>query len=183
MTWRPTARIVRPGSCAAAQLRGLALQPLLAWPGSNLNGGADYSVDFSRLLGCGEAVESFDFDPGTAGPISWVSSYGSCVTAHITWTQAGALTVNVGVLSNMGNTYQVAVSINVSATPALVPGKPQPGPDLTGLTINGGVYMGQSSDLPAGLSSNGGVIMTDGGFYPHTRNNGGVLMTTAGAQP
>ncbi|MDR6182067.1 hypothetical protein [Asaia bogorensis] len=128
MTWRPSARIVRPGGCASAQLRGMALQPLLAWPDSNINGGADYSVDFSGLLGCGEAILSYDFDPGAAGSVAWLSSYGSCVTAYITWLAAGALSVNVAVLSTLGNTYQVTVGVTVSAIPALIPSNPQPAP-------------------------------------------------------
>ncbi|NVN44377.1 hypothetical protein HW537_10760 [Asaia siamensis] len=46
----------------------------------------------------------------------------------------------------------------------------------SGLTVNGGVYMGAADGLPGGLSSNGGVIMTDGSvFYPGAWSNGGVL--------
>ncbi|RUT27334.1 hypothetical protein C0V97_01170 [Asaia sp. W19] len=127
MIWRPSERIVRPFMLANPNLRSV-LQAQLVWPDSNLNGGADYSVDFSEILGPNEAVLSFDFDPGSFGSIAWVSSYGSCVTAYIRWLVAGSITVNVGVLSSLGNTYQIAVSITVSSIPALIPPIPQPGP-------------------------------------------------------
>ena len=154
MTWRPSARIVRPGGCATANLRGMALQPTLAWPDSNINGGADYSVDFSGLLGCGEAVLSFEFDPGASGAIAWVSSYGSIVTAYITWVSSGALSVSVAALSTFGNTYQVEIPISVSSTPALIPSTPQPGPGPIAPFVDSGGMEGWiaclSSQSPTG---------------------------------
>ncbi|MFC0500038.1 hypothetical protein [Asaia krungthepensis] len=120
MTWRPSARIVRPGGCASAQLRGMALQPLLAWPDSNLNGGADYSVDFAGVLSPGETVQSFAFDTGGFGTQAWTYLSGTICTAWFSWTQAGGATVNVCALGSSGATYQVAVSISVSGTAALI---------------------------------------------------------------
>ncbi|MBS1056106.1 hypothetical protein [Gluconobacter kondonii] len=47
-------------------------------------------------------------------------------------------------------------------------------------TINNGIYMLGTSPPPAGLSSNHGIIMTDGSvYYPNTIDNGGVLCATA----
>ena len=44
------------------------------------------------------------------------------------------------------------------------------------VTVNGGVYIAGSSTLPAGLTSEGDVIITDGTVYfPNTWNNNGVL--------
>ena len=44
------------------------------------------------------------------------------------------------------------------------------------VTVNGGVYIAGSSTLPAGLTSDGSVIITDGTVYfPNTWNNNGVL--------
>ncbi|OUI87886.1 hypothetical protein HK11_09105 [Acetobacter sp. DmW_043] len=46
------------------------------------------------------------------------------------------------------------------------------------VTVNGGVYIAGSSTLPAGLTSEGDVIITDGTVYfPNTWNNNGVLCT------
>ncbi|CDG39653.1 MULTISPECIES: hypothetical protein [Asaia] len=162
MTWRPSARIVRPGGCATANLRGMALQPLLAWPDSNINGGADYSVDFSGVLGCGEAVLSYDFDPGAAGSVAWLSSYGSCVTAYITWLAGGALSVDVAVLSTLGNTYQVTVSISVSAVPALIPSAPQPSPGPVLPLVDSGGMEGWIACLPVGSPSGDGWWLNAG---------------------
>ncbi|MFC0509737.1 hypothetical protein [Asaia spathodeae] len=124
MTWRPSARIVRPGGCASAQLRGMALQPLLAWPDSNLNGGADYSVDFSELLAPDETIQAFAFDSGGFGTQAWTYLYGTICTAWFSWVQAGAASVNVCVLGSSGATYQVPVSVSIDATPALVAAMP-----------------------------------------------------------
>jgi len=134
MTWRPSARIVRPGGCATANLRGMALQPLLAWPDSNINGGADYSVDFSRILDCHETIEAFEFGV-TGGTVAWTWLFGTIATAYITWTSSGPLTVNVSVASSDGNTYQAAVQIFVSPTACLTPVIPPPRPGGTSVTV------------------------------------------------
>ncbi|MCG4253168.1 hypothetical protein ACLEIY_06765 [Acetobacter tropicalis] len=44
------------------------------------------------------------------------------------------------------------------------------------VSLNGNVYVAGATALPTGLTSNGGVIMTDGTIYfPNTWNNNGVL--------
>lgn len=46
----------------------------------------------------------------------------------------------------------------------------------TDVILNGGIYMAGTTPLPEGLSSVGGIIMTDGSvFYPNTIDRGGVL--------
>ncbi|GAB6854156.1 hypothetical protein [Asaia astilbis] len=136
MSWRPSARIVRPGGCATAQLRGMAMHPLLAWPDSNINGGADYSVDFSGLLGPGESVKAFAFDAGSAATLHWTYLSGTTVTAWFRWVQSGATAVTVCVLGSSGATYQAVVSIVVSATPALIAASPPSAPGVDVSAVN-----------------------------------------------
>ncbi|WP_336764145.1 hypothetical protein [Asaia sp. VD9] len=156
MTWRPSARIVRPGGCATANLRGMALQPLLAWPDSNLNGGADYSVDFSGLLAPGETIQAFAFDTGGVGTQAWSYLSGTTATAWLSWAQAGSIAVNVCALSSSGATYQVAVSISVSATPALIAASPPTAPGADISAVNSATMTAWLATLPTSAPATGG---------------------------
>ncbi|NVN02237.1 MULTISPECIES: hypothetical protein [Asaia] len=156
MTWRPSARIVRPGGCATAQLRGMALQPLLAWPDSNLNGGADYSVDFSGVLAPGETITAFAFDAGSGGTQAWTYLSGETVTAWLSWAQAGSTAVNVCVLGSSGATYQVTVSISISATPALISASPPTAPGADISAVNNATMSAWLATLPTSAPATGG---------------------------
>jgi len=156
MTWRPSARIVRPGGCATAQLRGMALQPLLAWPDSNLNGGADYSVDFSGLLDPGETIEAFAFDTGGAGSQAWTYLSGTIVTAWLSWSQSGSVPVSVCALGSSGTSYQVVVTISISATPALIAASPPPAPGVDISAVNNATMSAWLSSLPTQQPAGGG---------------------------
>lgn len=156
MSWRPSARIVRPGGCATAQLRGMALQPMLVWPDSNINGGADYSVDFSALLSPGESVQALAFDAGSAGSQSWTYLSGTTVTAWIKWVQSGAIPVTVCALGSSGATYQAVVSITVSSTPSLVDASPPSAPGVDISAVNSATMSAWLDSLPASPPSGGG---------------------------
>ncbi|WP_336985138.1 hypothetical protein [Asaia sp. HN128] len=156
MTWRPSARIVRPGGCATAQLRGMALQPLLAWPDSNINGGADYSVDFSGLLTSGETIQAFAFDTGGVGTQAWTYLSGTTATAWLSWEQAGTISVAVCALGSSGATYQIGVSITVSATPALIAASPPPAPGADISAVNNATMTAWLASLPTTAPLNGG---------------------------
>lgn len=164
MTWRPSARIVRPGGCATANLRGMALQPLLAWPDSNINGGADYSVDFSALLAPGEIIQSFSFDAGSMAERAWLSSFGTIVTAFLTWTASGQNAVNVCVLSDRGNSYQVAVSIFVNATASLIGAVPPAEPGTEVPLVNSATMTAWLNSLPTSPPASGGYWNNAGIF-------------------
>lgn len=156
MTWRPSARIVRPGGCATAQLRGMALQPLLAWPDSNINGGADYSVDFSGLLSPGETIKALAFDTDGAGTQAWTSLTDTICTAWISWTQAGTLAVTVCALGSSGASYQVVVAITVSASPSLVPASPPTAPGVDINSVNDATMSAWLTSLPTSAPAAGG---------------------------
>lgn len=156
MTWRPSARIVRPGCYASAYSRGAALQPALSWPDTNIGAGADYSVDFAHILGPGETIKSFSFDAGASADRAWLSAFGTVVSAFMTWKVAGETSVEVCVLSDVGNSYQISISIFVDATPALIAAVPPPSPGDEIPQVNDATMSAWLNSLPTSPPASGG---------------------------
>ena len=120
MTFCPSNRIVNACPASAIRARGLINVAPITWPSGNINGGADYSVDFSDVLSGGEYIVSADFSVADTANKAWVSTFGNTVTAWLTWTGSGYLTVPVGVLTNLGVTYQVDVAIYIADEASII---------------------------------------------------------------
>lgn len=117
MTWFPCCRIVQPVNGPALRLRGLAGSLLLWWPDAVLNGGADYSVDFSPLLCDGDRIVQAVFSIGTA-TMAWQSIFGSIATAWLSWSTTGQQRVSVTALTANGDTLQATIFVNVGIVPS-----------------------------------------------------------------
>ncbi|GBR03084.1 phage fiber-tail adaptor protein [Gluconobacter cerinus] len=147
MTWPPCQRVVRADVPPSFQVRGINAPLFLSWPNAALNGSADYSVDFSAVLCCGETLAdvAFSVSGGTLGWSGKPTFTAGIATAWITWVTAGAQTVEVTALTSTGRTVSVTANITVLPVPALLSGKPQaiaPNiltlPDGTPLTTDAG---------------------------------------------
>ncbi|GAN91477.1 hypothetical protein Gbfr_040_003 [Gluconobacter frateurii M-2] len=122
MTWPPCRRIVRADVPPSFQVRGINAPLFLSWPNAALNGSADYSVDFSGVLCCGDKIQEAAVSaPG--GSVVWVTVFaGTLATAWITWTSTGLQSVEVTILTTSGATITVDVSIVVRSESALING-------------------------------------------------------------
>jgi len=165
MTWSPCCRIVQPVNGPALRLRGLAGLVSPSWPASNIGAGADYSVDFSPLLCGGEYVTQCSF--GTTGNATqaWTSTFGNVVTAWLTWTTSGLITVPVAVETSLGNVFQVDVTICLSAEAALIAPTPPVAPGQSSLAQFKALYEQYRDSLPT----------TDPGDGVSDWNNSGIV--------
>jgi len=152
-TWCPTARIARMQEPPGGRYRGLSRATLLRWPPSNLNGGADYSVDFGSLLAGGEYVVTCVFGTAAIASQAWTSIFGNTATAWLTWTASGVQSIPVCVLTSLGNVYQVDVTICISAEAALITPIP---PAVSGNVVSGVSMAAWLSSLPTTTPTNGG---------------------------
>lgn len=120
MTWTPCQRIVRADVPPAFRIRGIDPCRVLCWPNATLGSGADYSVDFSHLLGCGGRIVRSGFST-SGGTIAADTISGNIVTAWIAWQSSGSQTVTVSVLTAAGDSLTVQVSVLVAPFMALLP--------------------------------------------------------------
>lgn len=120
MRWAPCQRIVPAGVPPALRLRGLSPCVSISWPDAYLNSGADFSVDFSRLLCCSgritQAAVQLD-----GGSVAWVSIYGNLVTFWAVWSVSGMQSITVTAQSDMGETISICAAIRVLSLTALLP--------------------------------------------------------------
>ena len=165
MTFCPSNRIVNACPATAIRVRGLVNVAPISWPSSNIGGGADYSVDFSDVLSGGEYIVSAVFGSDAYATQAWVSTFGNIATAWLTWTAAGYCLVSVGVLTNLGVTYQVDVAIYIADEAALVTPVPPGSPDETSLAKFKTLYDEYLSSLPT----------TDPGDGVSDWNNSGII--------
>lgn len=166
MTFCPGARVVCAKIPRAIVVRGLNSISSIAWPNANINGGADYSVDFSPALQDGEYIVGTPvFSTSSTATQSWVSIFGNIATAWLTWTASGNLDVAVGVVTSLGNTYQVDVDIYVSDEAALVEPIPPTQPGDDSLAKFKFLYDGYLNSLPD----------TDPGDGTSDWNNAGII--------
>lgn len=120
MTWSPCRRIVSADVPPAFRVRGIDAPALLCWPNAALGSGADYSVDFSRLLGCDDRIVRSGFST-SGGTIAADTISGSIVTAWISWEVSGWQSVTASVLTASGDSLTVQVSVLVTPLMALIP--------------------------------------------------------------
>lgn len=166
MAFCPGARIVCAKIPRAITVRGLNSISSIAWPNSNINGGADYSVDFSPALQDGEYIVGDPvFSTENTATQSWVSTFGNIATAWLTWTASGNLDVSVGVLTSLGNTFQVDVDIYVSDEEALIAPVPPESPATPDVNTFKFLYDQFVSSLPT----------TDPGDGTSEWNNSGIV--------
>lgn len=166
MTFCPGARVVCAKIPRAITVRGLNSIASIAWPNSNINGGADYSVDFSPALQDGEYIVGDPaFSTSSLATQAWVSTFGNIATAWLTWTASGNLDIAVGVVTNLGNTYQVDVDIYISDEAAITTPVPPSSPDASSLAQFKVLYDEYLDSLPT----------TDPGDGTSDWNNSGII--------
>lgn len=120
--WSPCRRIVRADVPPVFRVRGINAPLLLCWPNAALGGGADYSVDFSSQISCGDVIVSAAFSV-SGGALGWGGSptYTTAMaSAWITWSVLGPQTVAVTVLTRGGVSLSAVISIVVVSPAALI---------------------------------------------------------------
>ncbi|MBF0892214.1 hypothetical protein HKD28_12460 [Gluconobacter sp. LMG 1744] len=119
MKWTPCQRIVQAEVPVSFRVQGVIAPLLLYWPSAYLGSGADYSVDFSFLLGPSDRISVVEAI-ATGGQLAWSSAFGSRATLWIQWLAAGLQTVTLSVRTALGAVLSVTVSISIICAPALI---------------------------------------------------------------
>lgn len=119
MIWAPCQRIARADMPPAFRIRGLDARTVICWPDTATGSGSDYSIDFSRLLGCSDrivAVEAFC----TGGMIAWASVFGGLATFWVQWLCSGPQTATVSVRTAEDSVLSATASIMVRCAPQII---------------------------------------------------------------
>lgn len=117
--WMPCQRIARADDPPAFRIRGLAQSAVIFWPKATAGTGADYSIDFSRLMGCSDrivAVESMC----SGGMLAWASVFGPLATIWVQWLCAGQQTATLSVRTAEGSVFTATASVAVNCAPQLI---------------------------------------------------------------
>ena len=123
MTWLPCRRITRAEVPPAFRIRGLSASAVICWPDAAVGAGADYSVDFSHLLGCSDRIVAVEA-MSSGGVIAWTSVFGTIATIWVQWLCSGQQTATLSVRTAEGSVFATAVSVTVNCAPQLISSNP-----------------------------------------------------------
>ncbi|MCP1274825.1 hypothetical protein NKW43_14225 [Gluconobacter albidus] len=119
MTWTPCQRITRADVPPAFRIRGLAGSTVICWPDAAAGSGADYSIDFSCLLGCSDRIVAVEA-VCSGGVIAWTSMFGVMASVWVQWLCPGPQTATISVRTAEGAVFTATASIMVSCGPQLI---------------------------------------------------------------
>ncbi|MBS1077852.1 hypothetical protein JK217_08820 [Gluconobacter kondonii] len=119
MTWMPCQRITRVDVPSAFRIRGLAANAVICWPDTTAGSGADYSIDFSHLLGRSDRIVEVEA-MCSGGVIAWTSTFGTLATMWVQWLCSGAQTATLSVRTATGAVFTATASIIVRCAPQLI---------------------------------------------------------------
>ncbi|WP_099286613.1 hypothetical protein [Gluconobacter kondonii] len=119
MTWVPARRILRAEVPRSFQVRGTSPPIWLCWPETSLNESADYSIDFSHLLGRSDRIVEVEA-MCSGGVIAWTSTFGTLATMWVQWLCSGAQTATLSVRTATGAVFTATASIIVRCAPQLI---------------------------------------------------------------
>lgn len=150
----------------------------------------DYTLDFTQWIGLtGDTVSNVTVNVPTSTQTYPVVAIATQVNGPLaTFLLASGMpntqtAFTVEITTAQGRVYSQAVQIVVTGTTPATPA-PNAGSGIVlpdDVTVNGGVLQAGATPLPAGTSSNGGIVMLATGATPPVGyvSNGNVLMKAA----